>query len=83
MFFILPAFAFANAGVQLLGTNTVSLLNPVTVGIALGLFAGKQVGIFGVCWLAIKCRVASLPEGATWSQLYGDYLPWYCINWRV
>ncbi len=71
MFFILPAFAFANAGVRLLGTNTESLLNPVTVGIALGLFVGKQIGIFGICWLAIRCRVASLPDGATWTQLYG------------
>lgn len=71
MFFILPAFAFANAGVQLLGTRTESLFNPVVLGIALGLFVGKQVGIFGICWLAIKCRLASLPEGATWTQLYG------------
>lgn len=70
-FFILPLFAFANAGVMLLGVSSDVFLNSVTVGIAAGLFFGKQVGIFGVCWLAIKLRFAKLPKDATWSQLYG------------
>jgi Na+:H+ antiporter, NhaA family len=70
-FFILPVFAFANAGVNLTGASIETLLNPVTIGIALGLFVGKQVGIFGACWLAIQLRITRLPEGTNWAQLYG------------
>jgi NhaA family Na+:H+ antiporter len=67
----LPLFAFANAGVVLTGVNLDMLFNPITLGIVLGLFVGKQIGIFGACWLAIKLKIASLPEGASWKQLYG------------
>lgn len=70
-FFILPVFAFANAGVDLAGATMETLLNPVTIGIALGLFIGKQVGIFGACWLAVQCRLTKLPKDVTWPQLYG------------
>ncbi|MFT4940235.1 MAG: NhaA family Na+:H+ antiporter [Paraglaciecola sp.] len=70
-FGVLPIFAFANAGVSLFGASMVDLLNPITLGIAAGLFVGKQVGIFGVCWLTIKAGLAKLPDGATWAQLYG------------
>ncbi|WP_231876682.1 MULTISPECIES: Na+/H+ antiporter NhaA [unclassified Oleiphilus] len=70
-FFILPVFAFANAGVNLVGIGVEDLFHPVTMGIALGLFVGKQIGIFGVCWLAIKSGITSLPKGTTWLQLYG------------
>ncbi len=70
-FFILPVFAFANAGVNLTGASMETLLNPVTIGIALGLFVGKQVGIFGACWLAVQLKLTRLPEGTNWSQLYG------------
>lgn len=70
-FFILPVFAFANAGVSLLNASVDSLFNSVSLGIALGLFVGKQVGIFGACWLVVALRMAKLPEGTTWSQLYG------------
>ena len=69
-FAILPLFAFANAGVSLTGISLDALLNPVPLGIAAGLFIGKQVGIFGACWLAIKLGLAKLPEGATWMQFY-------------
>ena len=69
-FAILPLFAFANAGVSLTGVSLNDLLNPIPLGIAAGLFIGKQVGIFGACWLAIKLRLARLPEGATWTQFY-------------
>jgi len=69
-FAILPLFAFANAGVSLTGVSVDSVLNPVPLGIAAGLFLGKQAGIFGACWLAIKLGVAKLPTGATWLQLY-------------
>ena len=70
-FLILPVFAFANAGVSLQGVDFEYLLHPVPLGIALGLFIGKQVGIFGACWLAIKTGIAKLPDGASWGSLYG------------
>ena len=70
-FFILPFFAFANGGVELLGISMDALFTPITIGIIAGLFIGKQIGIFGVCWLAIKTRIAKMPENATWAQLYG------------
>ncbi len=70
-FFILPIFAFANAGVSLSGVGMEALTHPITLGIVLGLFIGKQVGIFGACWLAIKIGLAKLPKGANFVQLYG------------
>ena len=70
-FMILPIFAFANAGVELVGVTTNDLFNPIVLGIVAGLFVGKQLGIFGACWLAIKLKLAKLPEGTTWGQLYG------------
>ena len=70
-FFVLPIFAFANAGVQVVGVTTEALFNPITLGIAAGLFIGKQVGIFGTCWLVVKAGLASLPTGTNWKQLYG------------
>ncbi|MCR9104429.1 MAG: Na+/H+ antiporter NhaA [Gammaproteobacteria bacterium] len=70
-FFILPLFAFSNAGVSLLGITVSDLLNPITVGIAFGLFLGNQLGIFGICWVAVKLGLAKLPTGASWQQLYG------------
>lgn len=70
-FFILPLFAFANAGVNFIHATVDSIFNSVTLGIALGLFVGKQVGIFGACWMAVKLRLATLPEGTNWTQLYG------------
>ncbi len=70
-FFILPIFAFANAGISFSGIGMEQLAHGVPVGIALGLFVGKQVGIFGLCWLAIKIGIAQLPKGMSWSSLYG------------
>jgi len=70
-FFILPVFAFANAGIDFTGLGLENVLHPVPVGIALGLFAGNQIGVFGFCWLAIKLRLASLPQGMSWLTLYG------------
>ena len=67
---ILPLFAFANAGISLEGVRLESLLSPVPLGIAAGLFFGKQIGVFAGAWLAVKARVARLPEGVTWRQLY-------------
>ena len=68
---ILPLFAFANAGVSLRGVSFATLLEPVPLGIATGLFVGKQLGVFGAAWLAIKLRIAELPNDTRWAQLYG------------
>ncbi len=70
-FLILPLFAFANAGVSLTGLSVADLMSPVPLGIALGLFAGKQIGVFSFCWIAVKLGFAKLPEGANWCQIYG------------
>jgi NhaA family Na+:H+ antiporter len=67
---ILPLFAFANAGVSLEGIGLGSFLAPVTLGIALGLLVGKQIGIFGALWLAIKAGLAPMPRETSWAQLY-------------
>jgi NhaA family Na+:H+ antiporter len=70
-FMILPLFAFVNAGVDLRGLSIEEMFTPVPIGIMLGLFVGKQVGVFGFSWLAIKLGIAKLPNGANWRQLYG------------
>jgi NhaA family Na+:H+ antiporter len=70
-FFILPVFAFANAGIDLSRVGTEQLLHGVPLGIALGLFVGKQVGIFAICWLAVRLGLAPLPKGVNWTALYG------------
>ena len=70
-FFILPVFAFANAGISFAGVGTEQVFHSVPLGIALGLFIGKQVGIFGLCWLAIKLKLTGLPTGMSWGSLYG------------
>ncbi|WP_313623632.1 Na+/H+ antiporter NhaA [Achromobacter sp.] len=68
---IVPVFGFANAGVSFAGLGLATLAQPVPLGVALGLFVGKQLGVFGFAWLAIKTGVATLPRHATWIQLYG------------
>ena len=68
---ILPAFAFANAGVSLAGVDAKALMQPVTLGIAFGLVAGKAIGVFSFAWLAIKLGWTRLPEGANWKSLFG------------
>ena len=70
-FGILPVFAFANAGVSLDGMTPATVLDPIPLGIALGLFIGKQLGVFVFAWLAAVLGLARLPEGVTWLQLYG------------
>lgn len=70
-FGVLPLFAFVNAGIDLGGVGIDSLLHPVPLGIAAGLFIGKQVGIFLLCFAAIKLGLARLPDGANWGGLYG------------
>jgi Na+:H+ antiporter, NhaA family len=71
VFLILPVFAFANAGVSLAGVTLQTFLAPITLGIILGLFIGKQVGIFAITWLAVKLKLCKLPDGVTWPQFYG------------
>ena len=68
---ILPLFAFVNTGISFQGLSFSSLLNPIPLGIALGLYFGKQAGVFGFVWIAIKLRLAQLPEGANWLGLFG------------
>jgi len=68
---ILPLFAFANAGVPLAGVSWAALAHPVPAGIALGLLAGKSLGVFGATLAAVKLGLARLPEGATWTQMLG------------
>jgi NhaA family Na+:H+ antiporter len=70
-FGILPIFAFANAGVSFEGMQLSILLEPVPLGIVLGLFLGKQLGIFGFTWLSIKLGLSELPTRATWITIYG------------
>ncbi len=70
-FGILPLFAFANAGVSFAGMSLQSLLSPLPLGIAAGLFLGKQFGIVGFSWLAVNLRLAKLPAGIRWREFYG------------
>lgn len=71
VFVILPLFAFANAGVNLANIDLKSIFSGASVGIFLGLFVGKQVGVFAFSYLAIKSGLARLPEEANFKQLYG------------
>ncbi|MBB4287480.1 Na+/H+ antiporter NhaA [Roseospira goensis] len=68
---ILPVFAFANAGVSLQGLTLADLMAPVPLGIALGLFVGKQAGVMGAIWLGMKARLCRPPEDVTWVHIYG------------
>jgi NhaA family Na+:H+ antiporter len=70
-FLIVPLFGFANAGVPLQDLGLEHVLAPLPLGIAAGLFFGKQIGIFGSVWLAVKFGLASKLRGATWVQIYG------------
>jgi len=70
-FVILPLFAFVNAGIDMKGLSPAQLMEPVPLGIMFGLFLGKQAGVFGFSWLAIKTGIASLPKESSWILLYG------------
>ena len=70
-YFIVPVFGFANAGVALAGLGMDEMLAPLPIGVALGLFLGKQVGIMGAIVLADRTGLAHRPEGASWQQLWG------------
>lgn len=68
---VVPLFGFANAGVSLAGMGPGALAAPLPLGIAAGLFAGKQIGVFAAAWAAIRLRLADRPTGASWVQIYG------------
>lgn len=68
---IVPVFAFFNSGIVLSASIVNALVSPASLGIVLGLFIGKQLGIFGAVWLAVRSGVAKLPEGTNWWQVYG------------
>ena len=70
-FGIVPLFGLANAGVSLAGFSLATLASPIPLGIAAGLFVGKQLGIFGAVWAAIRLRLAPTPAGASLAQVYG------------
>lgn len=70
-FGVLPLFAFANAGIPILQLSITDALHPVALGIGIGLFAGKQIGVMALCWIAVRLRLASLPAGVSWWHMHG------------
>ncbi len=70
-FLIIPLFGLANAGVSFAGLELSMLTNPIVLGVAFGLFFGKQIGIFGMVFLGEKLGIFKRPAGATWLQVYG------------
>lgn len=73
-YLILPLFAFANAGVSFSGLEFSDLLKPVPLGVALGLFLGKQAGVFGAAAIGARLGLVRRPDGVSWTQLYGAAL---------
>ncbi len=69
-FGIMPIFAFANAGVSLEGLTLQTLLNPVPLGIVLGLFFGKQIGVFALSYISVKLKLAEMPNNSSWPAFY-------------
>ncbi len=69
-FLVIPIFGFANAGVSLSGVGLDTLFAPLPLGIAAGLLIGKQLGIVGFAWAAVKAGIATLPEGVSWRQIH-------------
>jgi Na+:H+ antiporter, NhaA family len=70
-FLIVPLFGFANAGLSFAGVSLANLVDPVPLGVALGLFFGKQFGVFVTAWAVIRIGWAQMPSYASWGQLYG------------
>lgn len=70
VYIVIPIFALANAGVSFVGGEKIELINPVTLGVVLGLILGKQIGITFFSWVAVKMGIAFLPEGVNWKQIY-------------
>lgn len=70
-FLIIPLFALANAGISFAHIGKDEVLSPVSIGVALGLFFGKQLGVFVFTWLGVVLRISPRPEGSTWRQVFG------------
>ena len=70
-FIVVPIFGFANAGLSLAGLGADAIVAPVTLGVALGLFLGKLIGVLGSVWLMVKVGIADLPSAASWRQMFG------------
>ncbi|MGA2654421.1 MAG: Na+/H+ antiporter NhaA [Gammaproteobacteria bacterium] len=70
VYFVVPVFAFTNAGLSFAGSTWSDLFNPITLGISLGLLLGKQIGVFVFVAMAIKCGFAQMLRGTTWPMLY-------------
>lgn len=70
-FMVIPLFAFANAGISFSGITMDAFMQPVTLGIMLGLFFGKQIGVMALTWIACTLKLCRLPEGVSWPQYYG------------
>lgn len=70
-YFVLPTFAFCNSGIDFAGGSLAFFFHQVPVGIALGLFFGKQLGVFAFIWLTVRLRIAAKPPELTWGSLYG------------
>jgi len=70
-YFILPVFAFANAGVSFSGITFSNLFDSIPLGIAAGLIVGKQIGVFGFSYIGNKLGIAKMPEGTNWLSIYG------------
>jgi NhaA family Na+:H+ antiporter len=75
-FFVMPVFAFSNAGVHILGNVAAAAKNSVSVGVALGLFVGKPIGISLFAWFATKAKLAAQPAAVSWGQIFGA--SWLC-----
>ncbi len=72
IFFVMPIFALANAGISMsLDELTIAITSPITIGVALGLLIGKPIGITLVAWLAVKMKMAHLPENTRWREIFG------------
>jgi len=70
-FLVIPVFAFANAGISFAGITFETFLQPITLGIMLGLFLGKQLGIMSITWVACALKICNLPDDVSWPQFYG------------
>jgi len=70
-FIIVPIFGFANAGVSFAGVTLASFTEPLTLGVAAGLFLGKLIGVFGTVFLLVRARLVDIPAGASWGQVFG------------
>jgi len=70
-FLILPIFAFSNAGLALSELQISDVMDSISLGIILGLFVGKQIGVLGMVWLGVKLKLGEMPKGVSWSQMYG------------